>query len=115
MKKTYIAATVMLLLLIGTGVAAAHSFSRQNAGQNTQVEQMLESGTYQDLVAYRAKTGFNVMPMVQDEEGFKLMQELHKLRESYWEQNGYTHRNGVMMGYARGYGQRGFGGCPFMD
>ena len=108
MKKTYIAMGIALLLLVGA--VSAYGWGRQAAGQNEDAQGILETGTYQDLVQYRQDTGFNVMPMVQDEEDFNLMQERHEAMEQYMDGEGNQYRQG----FSRGFGGR-MGGCPYMN
>ncbi len=110
MKKiTMVLLAVLVLGIVGAGAAYAYmgGFERQGKGAgNTDVQSIMSTGTYQDLVAYRASTGFNVMPWVQDEADFALAQQMHTRMLQWREDNNQT--------FGRGSGQRHFG-CPMMS
>jgi len=78
------------------------------------MEEILEEGTYQDLVEYRNEIGMPVMPWVTDEESFLKAKERHEVMEEFHETYGYGTgpRNGP--GYGGYRGGRGYGlrmGC----
>jgi len=130
-KNSIIFGAIGLALLVSIGFVAAHGVSsnkmafqsyameKQNIDRSDmmehheEMEQVMEKGSFQDLVALREKIGFNIMPWVNDETQFKEMQERHEQMEEMMEGNG-------MMG--RGMMNRGFNGdnrvefdCPMMD
>jgi len=144
---------VLLIIGIAGFVSAAPSWAGQGNGvngtlyaqHNAVAEQILETGTYQDLVSARTQDGINYMPFVTSESQFVQMQEQHAQMEQYREENGIESGglglmqrrgaqagghgqnqetgNGMMRGYARGYGngqdlgnsEAGGYGCPMWD
>jgi hypothetical protein len=109
MKKT----TTVLLALLIVGIVSASlafayggSFSGQGQGTHYQdMQKIMSTGTYSDLVAYRQSTGTNIMPWVQNEQDFALAQQMHS-KMTQWRQS-----NGVPSGQGFGRG----GGCPMMN
>lgn len=78
-----------------------------NIQYHEQMERIMEEGTYDDLIALREKTGFNMMPFVDNEESFKQMQEKHEQMEKFREENGFER-----LGMHRKFGMYH---CPMMD
>ncbi|MCF7866411.1 hypothetical protein K9L67_02250 [Candidatus Woesearchaeota archaeon] len=144
MNKKYLVLGLALIALLTVGLVSAYGgFGQMIGTQNgmmtgdhhEEVETILETGTYQDLVDYREETGFPVMNRVQSQEDFEVMQAHHKLME----ENGYEPgqfrgtgegpfagqgkgpRNNQGMGFDnhKGQGMRGqgagFGGCPMLN
>ena len=112
-KKIGIAALALASLLLLSGIAAAQRYGMGFGMQGTfheEMEEIMEEGTYNDLVAFREKTGFSMMPWVTDAETFKLAQERHDAMEKFHEENGYGPGMGMGM-HGRG---SGLGGCPMM-
>lgn len=93
------------------GFATAHGWGAMSTqgsfmmhSQNN-MEQLIEEGTYQDLVEYREQTGFTMMPWVDSQEEFEAMQEHHEEMEKWHEE--IANQNGFDVS---SFG-RGFGGC----
>lgn len=138
MKKIMIAFAILAVALVGIGIVDAYSFGSRmnNAGNDVlgqtdnagtygagcpyhnDMENIFETGTYQDLTKYRAEKGVNMMPWVNSEDTFKLAKEHHELMD-----NGQGCQGRGMMGnaienrigngaqnYAQGSGI-GRGGC----
>jgi hypothetical protein len=74
-----------------------------------QMEEILEQGTYDDLVAFREEVGFDVMRKVQSVEDFEAQKARHELRESQGLEPGYKRAGG------HGSKHRGFGNCPMSN
>lgn len=131
MNKTILALGLVLVALVGVGAVAAYGgFGLVSGEHHEDVESILESGSYADLVEYREKSGYPVMNRVQSEEDFELMKERHQ----YMEENGYEpgQFRGTGEGLFAGQGKRmkgqgmhggqelrgkgaGLGGCPYMN
>ena len=139
------ALAVLLIIGIAGLVSAAPNWAGQGNGvngtsyaqHNALMEQILETGTWQDLADMRAQDGINYMPFITNESQFVQMQEQHAQMEQYREENGieagglglmqrrgngagvfgqnYGAGYGMMGGYARGYGNGQYGGCPMWD
>jgi len=89
------------------GVQSTEEFNEHHE----RMEEILEEGTYQDLVDYREETGMPIMPWVTNEETFQEAKERHEAMEEIHEKYGYGMNR-------RGFGQRGYGfgaGCPMMS
>jgi len=129
-KKIIAIATLIALLSIG--IVAAYGFGGQSSNApNKDMENMMETGTYTDLVNYRTTSGDDVMPWVQSDETFKTMQEQHEAREQYAEENGLEmgshmmgrgfrqgdedQQKGSGFGRSRGFGGQRGTGCPMFD
>jgi len=121
-----------LIALVSIGIVAASGFRGQSSNApNKDMENIMETGTYTDLVNYRTTSGYNVMPWVQDEESFKAMQEQHNAMEQYAKENGLemghnmmgqgfrqgdeAHQKGSGFGRSRGFGGQRGTGCPMFD
>ncbi len=58
-------------------------------GANHQyMEEIIEEGTYDDLVKLREEKGLNIMPMIDSPEEFTHIQEMHEEMESMREEMG---------------------------
>ncbi len=134
MKKAVLMTGAALALLIVAAVGAfayggygmgsdASAAGVERGAYHDRMEQVLESGAYQDLVRLRQETGMPIMPWVDDEASFQQAQEQHASIEAqygegphmgaYGPRDGTGFRRGMMGGYA---GSRGFGGdCPMWD
>ena len=92
MKRTIIIGTVIIGLVLFAAVAFAYprfgGYGGCGGVYQPEMQQIIVSGTYAELEAFREKVGFNVMPWVTDEETFKAMQESHKAMFQA-RQNGY--------------------------
>ncbi|MBI2546049.1 hypothetical protein HYV81_02610 [Candidatus Woesearchaeota archaeon] len=109
--KTVSVLALSLVLLVG--IVAAHGMYGRSPGFgigsgmdgmgmgmgyfHEEVEEVLEEGSYQDLVALRQELGANIMPWVDTEEEFKAMQERHKAMEAWYEKNNQTPGYGCPM------------------
>lgn len=139
MKKTTLLAAFGLIVLsllalgafaygqrLGTGIGAEGASGTRGVrgAYHEQMEQIMESGTFADLVALRTETGRQLMPFVTDETTFAAQQERHEqMVEQYGEgpraggcpmQQGVGGRagNGMGKGTGRGTGGgAGLGGC----
>lgn len=135
---------VLLIIGIAGFASAAPSWVGQGNGMadsmyaqhNTGMEQILETGTYQDLMNARLQDGVNYMPFITSESQFVQMQEQHEQMEQYRDENGiesqglglmqrrgaqaeagFNNRAGYAMmgGYARGLGSGQYDSCPMWD
>lgn len=106
--------TILLALLVISIVSASIAFAYgEKFGANTgeiqthyqDMQEIMGSGTYGDLVEYKQTSGFNIMPWVQDEEDFTLAKERHA------EMIQWRGENNIQSG--QGYGRNG--GCPMMN
>lgn len=108
-RKIFAAGTVLFLLIV-VGITTAYGWGvRANAGQNEEVQKILETGTYQDLLQYRQDTGFQVMPMVKSEEDFLVMQERHTLMKQQGLSGPLHYRQNYGQNQDEGNYGRGFG------
>ena len=103
MKKTI--AIIAIMLLLAVGVVTANRYSNSESGKERsmhreEMHELMESGTYSDLVDVREKTGFDIKPWIQNQEYFGLMQEMHERMEQWHEENG----NSWAFGMHREYG-----------
>ncbi|MFH1649739.1 MAG: hypothetical protein ABIA93_04275 [Candidatus Woesearchaeota archaeon] len=97
MNKIFIVGMLLVVGLVGTVFAfgglgrtqgnGALSDTQWQAHHDT-MEQIMEEGSYADLVSKRDADGVNYMPMVDREEQFIAMQERHAEMEQYREENG---------------------------
>ncbi|MBC8500776.1 MAG: hypothetical protein ISS25_00095 [Nanoarchaeota archaeon] len=115
-KNFGIVALVLVAMLLLAWSALAHGGFSFQGTFHEQMEEIMEEGTYDDLLAMREELGFNMMPWVVDEETFEQAKEHHEAMEEFHERNGYSRYGLGMMGYGRfGYGMgRGFG-CSMMS
>jgi hypothetical protein len=124
MNKNIIIGMVLIVGLVG----AAFAFNGLGRGQTNgtvdqetrqahqeTMEQIMEEGSYADLLAQREADGIDYMPMVDSEEDFEAMQAHHKLMEEYREANGIEQGQGLEKGMMRGRGQGMRGNCPMMS
>lgn len=100
-------------------------FGAQGAQKGTcefheDMETILESGTYADLVALREESGKPMMPFVKDEVSFAAMQEQHK--EMIANGNDFQAGTGCGMNAGKGLGThqrqglgKNQGNCPMMN
>ena len=135
MNKKYLVIGISLIALLTIGFVSAYGglyqgvgtqkYGMMNTKHHEDMESILETGTYQDLLDYREETGYPVMRIIQTEDDFELMKEHH----TWMEENGYEpgqfrgtgegpfagQRRGMHSGQGfRGQGS-GFGGCPMFD
>jgi hypothetical protein len=106
MKTAYIAIIVGVFVVVGLLVASGvyaygknangQGFNRQqgqgranmgtgmrgNCPNHEAMETIMETGTYQDLVALRTQTGKNLKPWVQNEEDFQRAKEMHETMQN---------------------------------
>ena len=116
MKKTLIAIISLVVLTLGATFAFAHGggfgnseFQNTQAGTyHDQVEEVIETGTYDDLLSLRDELGYSVARWVDSEEDFAEFKEMHEVME----EEGYIGR-GLNKGYARGGMHGSGGGCGF--
>lgn len=89
MKRAIIVGTVIIGLVLFAAVAFAvprfGAYGGCHGGGYYQPEmiQIVATGTYADLAAFREKVGVNVMPWVTDEQSFKLMQDRYNAQARY--------------------------------
>ena len=76
------------------GMGMMHGMMAYHEG----MEKVMEEGTYNDLVAFREKLGFKIMPWIDNEQEFKEMQELHEKMEKLHEENEFGMQGCPMMG-----------------
>lgn len=107
--KKLISILAILIVVLVTGVFAHQNFYERNEVTQSgyergtfheQVEEVIEEGTYEDLIVLREELGFDVMRRVQSQEDFDEMKERHE----------YMQSQGYEPGYMRKGSQRGFGG-----
>lgn len=110
MKK--LITSIVLLMLVSLGFTYAYYGSgngmvlRDNSAlHQDDVENILETGTYDDLVKLRENIGYNVMPRVNSEEDFNQMKERHE----------YMEENGFALGHGRFAGNRFNSNCPMSN
>ena len=75
----------------------------QNLGRFNQMQNLIENGTYQDLLNYREENNFQFARWVDSEEDFNLMRENHLAKKEYYEENGSEFQD------------RFQGGCPMRE
>ncbi|MCA9496462.1 MAG: hypothetical protein KC589_05955 [Nanoarchaeota archaeon] len=118
MKKTLIAIISLVIVTLGATLVFAHgggfenNLRFQNQQNKTgiyheQVEELIETGTYQDLENLREEVGFPIARWVNSEEDFAEFKERHEEMEK----EGYTNY-GSNRGYGKG-GMHGRGDCGF--
>ncbi len=114
MKKSLVfvvAAVISLLVIAGIAMAqiSLRWDNKRDANQRSgmgmmhgnmmayheDMEELMEKGNYNDLVALREKLGFKIMPWVDNEDDFRQAQKIHEKMEKFHEENG-------------------LGGCPMM-
>lgn len=128
MKKTITIMLIALIAIIGSVFAYqgygmnSQSSTYEKGTYHEQVEEVLKDGTYDDLVNLREELGVNVMPMVESEEDFSLMQERHELMEEQGIEPGYmrtsgfgNHMRSSGSGYGQGKGMGNSGNCPYLN
>jgi len=122
MKKGIIVAGIAFAaVLLWLGIASAHGtggmlgngsgnqmgMNQMNMGaHHEEMEKLMEEGNYAELVKLREANGFNMMPWVENEEDFKLAQQMHEKMDKF-------HENMPMKGGMMGMGA-GMGSCPMM-
>lgn len=99
-------AAVIAALFIGGAYAAGQWGAQDRGAFHEQMEEIMETGTYDDLVALREETGRPLKRWVTDAETFAQAQERHAQMEA---QYGEGPHHGKMGG--RGQGRGGQGGC----
>ena len=78
-------AIVIGLIVVGLVLFAAVAFAYPRFGAyggcggvyQLEMQQIIASGSYADLEAFREKVGHNVMPWIDDEESFKEIGRAH--------------------------------------
>ena len=97
MKKMFAVgiAVALVALFIGGVYAQGMWTGGQRGTYHEQMEQVLEEGTYDDLVALRLETGGRMMPWVQDAESFAQMQERHKTMEAQYGEGPHRQNDGM--------------------
>jgi hypothetical protein len=115
----------MLGAVSGVGAANTAVAGKTAAGgcaYHDQMEAVLETGTYADLVALRAETGRQMMPWAQDDETFAQAQQRHTEMEVLYGEGPHGQcgtqqgaGQGKRMGSGRGMrGQGNAGECPML-
>ncbi len=116
-KKLGIFAIVLVSLIAIGGLVSAYGPGFDNPYRGTyreQMEEILETGTYEDLVSFREEIGHNVAPWVIDEDSFQQLKERHEYMEENGLEGGMRLRDGTGQGMQHGKA-RGMGmNCPFM-
>ncbi|MEC8220636.1 MAG: hypothetical protein VX028_01075 [Nanoarchaeota archaeon] len=116
MKKILMTIICLVIVTLGATFAFAHSGSFGNSGfqnsqavtYNTQVEEVIENGSYEDLLSLREELGYSVARWVDSEEDFAEFKKVHEAME----EKSYM-RHGFNRGYGRGGIQISGGGCGF--
>ena len=92
----FVAIALSLLVLANIAIAHGGRSNRFSTGLNmhSYMEEIIEQGEYSNLEVLREKLGFNIMPMIGNEQDFREMQEMHESMEELHEKYGYG-----MMGY----------------
>ena len=109
MKTIYIGAIVVgVLAILGAGLVFAQG------GMSSHHDDMkkIMDGTYKDLVEYRKESGINIMSMVDSEEKFNQVQEMHKEMMSGDNNEKMADMMKKMHGEENDKGEMG---CPMMD
>ena len=120
MKKAILLIGLLIVGLISAGIVFAHGFSK-GAGANgimgngmmgqgmmgsmmngmgnhhEEMSEIMETGTYQDLVDYREESEFNIVPWVENEKDFKLAQQMHQKMSNWNAKNGNSKGHCPMM------------------
>lgn len=97
----------------GYGMMQEDRLGYENNTFHEYMEEIVEEGTYADLVAYRAEnSGFGGPRWVTDEESFDEWKEMHEYMESRLDM-GYE--RGFLTGTQGGRGTGGAGRCPMWD
>jgi hypothetical protein len=103
-----IAIVAAVLGVLAAGFALAQGFRGWNS---TDMQEIIQSGTYEDLVQYREESGFNMMPWVDDAEDFALAKQMHQRMYAWREANPDAAYGGCPM-HGRGAKAGGCqGGC----
>ena len=122
---TVVGVVLLAAIVVAGAAAAGQRFGAgaefgATAGTHTrsahheQMEAILEDGSYEDLAALREEIGLPLMPRVQSEEDFALMQERHEQMEELYGEGphaGMGRLGGAGNRFGNAFGQ-GFGGCP---
>ena len=111
-KRMGLFALVLVTLVTFGGLVSAYGTDLDNSERELhreQMEEIIEYGNYEDLVAFREEIGREVIPWVLDEEGFEILQTKHQ----YMVENGIEHHRGMMKGKGQKFGQWARNGeCP---
>ena len=99
--KKIISILLLVLVLGGASAFAYQNYSGEMRGNyyldkpsqrgqfQDQMYQIIENGTYEDLVALREELGFDLMRRVDSQEDFEYMQQMHEQRKDQGFERGY--------------------------
>lgn len=124
MKKSI---TIMLIALIAI-VGSVFAYQGTEMGNpiyekgafHEEVESVIETGNYGDLVNLREKLGFNVMRKVQSEKDFNEMKQRYEFNEANGIEPRYLRNkgqkgSGMNQGFGKGQGMINNGNCPYIN
>jgi len=77
MKKMLIISVIVTLLMSGALAHSGESIEKRNS-VHQQLVKIMEKGSFSDFNKFRQKTGFNIMPWVDNEKEFSWMQSKHR-------------------------------------
>lgn len=106
-RKLVFVAVAIASLLILAGAVLAHgrgSGFEMDSSHHNEMEDIMEEGTYSDLVELREDYGVNMMPWVNNEETFEEAQERHVTMEEFHKEYGSRMHRSKMMGGFSGHG-----------
>lgn len=138
MKKAFIALFAVALVVVAAGFGSAYYGQGNGNDQRTnfdgmqrgafheQMEEVMESGSFEDLESLRTELDVNLMPWVIDQATFEEAQAHHQEMEALYGEGPHFgeagardgsgfHRGGMHQGSGMGQGQGFHGNCPFMD
>ncbi len=100
-RKLGFVAIALAGLLLLAGVVLAHGRDqgfKMGSSHHNDMEDMMEEGTYNDLVELRENYGADVMPRIYNEETFEEAQERHVAMEEFHIEYGSGMHGSKMMG-----------------
>lgn len=107
---------LLTLLVMAAAVVAYPAFRGQGMkGQGSQMgamHEIMEEGTYQDLIDLRESTGAQIAPWIESEDDFAQMKQMHVKMQAYRD----NAQINPQAGFRRGNGEgRSFAGCPMLQ